>query len=543
MKTLLALAVLILGSLASAQDGDWIVRRTVWSAQDEANYSAFIQALGRSKCSTVQNCIQDAANPYRDTDPEGARFYSDCADFPYFLRAYFAWKNELPFGYVSQVRTWDAASTDGRGTDVRYSQQGNYPTSRYNLVPRAGRTLDFFSENRRLQNIISSAMYRFPADQEQAVPSDFYSPEIRRGSIRAGTMIYDPTGHVAIVYDVLPDGRVLHFDAHPDNSVTRGLYSSKFTRSRPQQGAGFKNFRPLRLSGARNVGYGEDEFEGGTLVYSRNAEIPDYSLTQYYGAQPNRADWKHGTFVKNGKNLVFQEYVRATLATEKINPVAELEGGLHELCDALSERSRSIDAALQHGIHLKDHPDTLPANLFGAAGEWEDYATPGRDTRLRSTFVELKKNAEDRYRQWFAGDVSDMHYTGSDLKKDYLRAFHQVNLNCEVAYTNSVNRKVQLGFEIAIQRLFQLSFDPYSCPEHRWGATHPQELRTCRDGTDKTRWYNAEQGVRNGLQRDWSAPHPIRVDELEVGLYGSGSTPVIDLRAFFEGLPNKGGTP
>ncbi len=45
-------------------------------------------------------------------------------------------------------------------------------------------------------------------------------------------------------------GASQYIDAHPDNSVTRGFYDERFVRSRPDMGAGFKNWRPMWLVGA-----------------------------------------------------------------------------------------------------------------------------------------------------------------------------------------------------------------------------------------------------------------------------------------------------
>ena len=64
-------------------------------------------------------------------------------------------------------------------------------------------------------------------------------------------MIYDPNGHLAIVWRIEADGRIRYIDAHPDNSLTRGFYDLRFVRASPGMGAGFKNWRPLRLVDAR----------------------------------------------------------------------------------------------------------------------------------------------------------------------------------------------------------------------------------------------------------------------------------------------------
>nr|HRO67546.1 hypothetical protein [Pseudobdellovibrionaceae bacterium] len=397
---------------------------------------------------------------------------------------------------------------------------------------------DFFSSMTRLQNIVYSGTLRIGPAAVSKVANDFYSPAIRIGSIRPGTTLYDSNGHVAVIYDVLPDGRLLFFDAHPDNSVTHGTFSARFARSNPGQSAGFKNFRPFKLINAKPNG--GSALAGGQFVFAKDEEIPDFDTTQYYGSPANTRDWKQGTFTRNNRILNFHEYVRASLATEKISPVVEFRSSLEDLCNNFKERTASVDAGLKNGIHLKAHPSALPPNIFGSEGDWENYSTPGRDARLRATFLQLKKNVEDRYRQWQGNDFSDMKYDGADLKKDLLRAFHAVNLECPVSYTNSNGKKVHLGFELAIRRLFLLSFDPYHCPERRWGATHPQELNSCADDSGKTRWYEAQQDIRNELQRDWASDRPITMDDLKAGRFGSRETPVIDLRGFLESLPAKG---
>lgn len=550
MKHVVFALITIASSLAFAQqDGSWVVRRLEWTSQDEQNYSDFVRAIGRTKCSNVDECIRNQANPYYGTDPQGVKFYSDCADFPYFLRSYFAWKNELPFGYVSQIGSFDTIErkknppppgTEVKPIDFRYSDLGNYPVARRTLVPGRNQRLDFFAEMTRLQNMISSGTLRMAGDLESKVSTDFYSPALRPGSIRPGTVVYDPNGHVIVIYDVLPDGRLAYFDAHPDNSVTRGFFSSKFIRSRLAQGAGFKNFRPMKLVNAQRSWWGS-EFQGGTLVLAKNEEIADFSMVQYVGTNPDPGDWRKGKFIRNGKTLDYHEFVRRSVAVKKINPVDELSGTLGELCEDMQERMESVEVALKNGLHRRPHPTTIPQNIFGSSGDWENFSTPGRDTRLRISIVELSKSLNQRYSEWLRGDFSDMEYSGDDLKRDLLRAFHKTNLECPVSYTNSAGKKVHLGFELAVKRLFRMSFDPYHCPELRWGATHPQELATCRDDADKRAWYDAEQSIRNHLSRDWSASADMTLDVLQSGRYGARQAPDADLRQFLQSLPSKGG--
>ena len=79
--------------------------RTGWTERDERAYEEFVQRIGESDCRNVHDCLTDAkSNPlYRASNPAGMHFYADCADLPYMLRAYFAWKNGLPFSYSTAV--------------------------------------------------------------------------------------------------------------------------------------------------------------------------------------------------------------------------------------------------------------------------------------------------------------------------------------------------------------------------------------------------------------------------------------------------------
>src|SRR5258708_39434025 len=103
------------------------------------------------------------------------------------------------------------------------------------------------------------------------------------GTIRSGTVYYDVIGHVGIVYDSEPDGRIDYMDAHPDYTVTRSVYGPQFGQSPAKLGGGLKNWRPIKLVGARHE---NGRLIGGHVVLAANEEIPDFSLEQYTGNVP-----------------------------------------------------------------------------------------------------------------------------------------------------------------------------------------------------------------------------------------------------------------
>lgn len=506
--------------------GDYIVRSDRWTEADERDYSQWIEAIGRSGCNTTDSCLKGSGNSFRNTDPPSVHFYSDCAQLPYVLRAYFAWKRGLPFSYESGI------SPRGATTDIRYSQTGNQVTGRTDVT--TGSTSGY-SLLHKLIAAISTASYRIHPALEHPREADFYSPAIRMGSIRPGTVIYDPDGHVATVYEVQRDGRVEYMDGHPDNSVTRGTYDLRFVRAPPAVGAGFKNWRPSRLEGYSRGGNGA--LIGGHVVLASNADIPDYSEEQFYGNGPHVSDaqWANGTFTLNGEQLDYYDYVRAMLAggTLEMHPISELSDMVDEKCTDLQDRVQAVDIAIAAGIQNRPEPPRLPRNIYGTSGDWETYSTPSRDARLKTAFKEMRDNVV-RFVNMYRTGNRHLAYNGNDLVSDLLDTYDRETAKCSVTYARTDGSRVTLPFEQVRQRLFKLSFDPYQCIERRWGATDPSELSTCRDGPEKQAWYAAEQHLRNQIDRTYDARMDFTLADLQAGGPGKGvaNPPDTDVRGF-----------
>ena len=341
---LLAFVVALTAFGKSAQASDlYEIRHDRWSDSDEQDYRDFIAAIGHSDCSTLNACLHSAANPFRDTDKPGVTFQSDCAELPYILRFYFAWKRGLPFSFESAVAPRGEAARD-----LRYSRNGNEVSERFDVPSGA----NGYRIIERLRGAISSASYRIHPDLESPLEPDLYAPAITPASIRPGTIVYDPAGHVGIVFDVDDKGRVHFFDAHTDFSLTQMTYDLRFTRMKPAVGAGFKNWRPIRLVGAKRRADGV--LVGGHIEVAPNKDIADFSDEQFFGngKRPGDADWKSGTFTLNGETLDYYDYVRAQLAGGKLTfePVAEIGDMARSNCVDLRYRAQAVALAVAKGI-------------------------------------------------------------------------------------------------------------------------------------------------------------------------------------------------
>lgn len=509
-----------------AEQPVWRITKTEWSASDEKQFGDFVTSIARSGCTTTSDCLNGIGNPYRSTDPKPLRFDADCAKFPYMLRAYFAVKNGLPFSYISQITASDA-------WDARFSLAGNQPQVRRDFIDH-GNGISTAAAINEIRANVWSATYRMDAGSKHgAVIPDFYSPKIQPGSIHAGTVIYDPNGHVVIVYDVADDGRIRYVAANPDHTVSRGVYGPQFGQNPAWHGGGFKNFRPLKLAGANRTAKGN--YIGGHILVPSDGEISDASLEQYRGNVTDAGgDGADAQFEYAGMPLGFFEFVRISLSGGKaeFNPVNEMRSQMRSICEDFRSRQNFIETAIRAAIDKKTQPSRLPGNIYQSTDPvWEAYSTPARDAEIRDSIALLHADISRMGFMWQQHD-GRISYDGASLKDDLEAAYIEESQNCRISYTNSRGVQVTLGLDQLFDRLFALDFDPYHCVERRWGATQPDELEGCADNEVKQRWYNAEQRLRNQAERSYVNRPDFTLSDLEAHASGSGTDqhPPVDIR-------------
>lgn len=547
--------------LPPEQPAPWKVLKEKWTDQDENSFKNFVYSIGKAveagRCDTIDTCLASSANPYRDQmDIDGTHF-ADCADMPIYLRSYFAYKNQLPMSFgvgltgnpatpeqIAEAELKVSKNTDrvnnaiNQGLpmeevqkrqdellkvqhqledvlnvrDTRYTRNGNYFSSRINVPHSRGAARDFWTVASQIHDGISSGSYRMLMTAPGQTPADFYAPAINKNSITIGTVTYKPTGHVAMVYDISKNGDVYLIDSHPDNSLTRVSYSSEFMRSLPTHGAGFKNWRPFQLANVTRDKQGY--IATGKFQFAKDQEIPNFSLEQYFGnLDANNVDSKSAKFVIGGRSLDWYDYVKVRLATGvyKLNPIFQFQTEMNNLCVDLQGRANSVNTAIQAKVHTLEHPAQLPQNIYGSDGDWEAYSTPGRDLRIRKRAKDMVELAKSYLSKYQSRDPY-FEYYGTNLKRDLLKVYNQVNSTCMISYQNSQGQEVKMGLSTALKRVTSMSFDPYFCVERRWGATSRAEVATCADDTEKAEWYQFQQFLRNATERDptevmgWSLP-------------------------------------
>ena len=516
---------------------NWQVKNLTWTKSYEKSYEEFITAIGKAKqagvCHTTAACIKSPiANPYYyNLNPaELNSVFSDCADLPYILRAYFSWMNDLPFSYPvdltqaplksAEAEALNAQLNDlyaeldragffkkqiikrkikdlrkriygGSGTDIRYNSGGNKIVNKVYI--KNGDNINRVLVD--VANSISTASFRTDAANNNTEKNfrDTYPVAITKAAIKPGTVLYDPNGHIAVVFEVTKNGKVHLIDAHPDNSLTAITYGEKFSQTNVEIGGGFSNWRPFSI-------------ESGTVEATPNEKLADYSLEQFERKKP---------FEFNNVAMSFHEYVRNKLSDGALiyYPIIELTELINEICHDVKERDMAVNASLDAGLQKIAHPSVLPSNIYGTDGDWESFSSPSRDARLKASIREGRQLMFKVIKGHRDGD-KNVQYDGVDLESELRNTYSAETNKCIIEIKKTDGSVQTMNLNSILDNIFKLSFDPYHCVELRWGLTDAESLKSCNQNKDKLDWYNAEQGLRNLIDRDYSVKMDYSAKEL-----------------------------
>lgn len=565
----------------------WIVTRfgRGWEERDHQNWQQFVASLGQAveerRCSTVDSCMISSANILRDDTDLAAFHYSDCADFPYYLRTYFSYKMGLPFSLASYIRarelSWEdqgkkdevnqkvedyfirireanngqiapyvipvpppgnkyantlapdineipgltieevielrsLLKTQDRNMDPRYAKAGNWVAGRTWVTGRE--KVDFYNGwVQKLRNSASTATLRIWRNEGETYfdsknnveykehQPDFYSPALNPQGIVPGTVIYKTDGHTAIVYKIdRSNGDIHYIDAHPDNSITFGVIDQTWIKGMTGEsflGGGFKNFRP--------IAYKKSWFGGDTTAYmAEDKQMGYFYSTEQFDKFPDASST--AMYSENGLQVEvnYLDFLRLRMSNGqfRIDPIQQFKTDVASLCRNIQTRRDAVWEATDRKMHLEPHPTSLPSNIFGAQGDWEKYSTPGRDVVFKQRVISLGQSL-GKYKKMIQGNnpLLSVNYTVPELKEALKTAWNEAASACKVTYVNSRLQEVSMNLSQAIQRAPLMDYDPYICPERRFGATSPQELATCTDDATKTAWHKGQQFLRNRVEK------------------------------------------
>jgi hypothetical protein len=460
-----------------------------WDRRHENFYAAWIDLLFDAPPAAsvdfrpLHQALRDGARNFlanymgmREDDPKNKAAIPatpDCADLPYYLRAYFAWKMGLPIGF----RDCD------RGTDTRPPKCSNFVT---NEQPPSGKDQlaairSFF---RLMTNHVQSGSARTALDDDE---TDYYPVALDRKALRPGTIYADPYGHVMVVVKWVAQtgdhgGLLLAVDGQPDTSIGRKRFwegTFLFTNDTKSAGPGFKAFRP--------VARGAD----GKLASVPNAAIGG-------GSDPAHAPFSN----EQGKLSADAFYARMG---KLINPQGlDAEAAYRETLDALAEQLTVRVGSVDNGEKFQKEkggtviPMPDGAKIFETTGAWEDYATPSRDMRLLIA-MNVLLGLPDRIVKH--PELFRLGGRKPEAVREQIAKLHASLIPTKgITYTRTDGTawKLTVADLLARRTNLEIAFNPNDCVEVRWGASEgTPEYSTCQ------RHAPADQKAKMAEMRVW----------------------------------------
>jgi hypothetical protein len=491
----------------------WQVRNS-WNSTNETLFSAWIAKLFDAPPDQnldwkvwyevlrdqSRNFLYNYLGRNEDNTQTGSR--PDCADFVYFLRAYFAFKIGLPFGYSNCSRGFGGKPPKCyQWFDVTHPEVTRPPPPPEQVVAQAapaappeptpgmlglfGRSqppadqppvspakapppkpkppTNFSEYLRDVGDVVHTGAARAGDDS-----ADFYTVPLTQQALRPGTVYADPYGHVMMLVRRVPEtngtpGVFLAIDAEPDGSITRKrfwrgnfLFAHEPTLGTP----GFKHFRPIMHE------------KNGPLRRLNNAEIN--TNPQYGDFSPEQSQMTAEDFYDRMDDV---------MSPEPLDPMPAMTDAVTSLTEQIKIRVTSVENGRKWQAKATGDA-TMPdgAAIFETTGAWEDFSTPARDFRLLIA-IDVVRNFPDRFVRRSDRYAIPAGKSVADMKAELQGMLTSELASRKVTYTRSDGSPWTLSVKDVIDRAvdFEMAYNPNDCVELRWGApANNEEASTCK---------------------------------------------------------------
>ncbi len=438
----------------------------------------------------------------------------DCADFVYFLRAYFSFKMGLPFGYSNCSRgTAGAPPKCYQWFDIEHPEvtrpapppeqvpvenvasaaptpstpsglfqqifaplaappppaaaptRVKHPAPKHADLKSLGLAARFRHFLPDVADVVQTGAVRVSATDEK---TDFYTIPLTQSALRPGTVYADPYGHVLILVKRVPEangapGVFLAVDAEPDGTVTRKRFwqGNFLFAHEPSLGtSGFKHFRPIVRG------------KNGALRRLSNAEIandPQYGDFSLEESQMSASD--------------FYDRMDDVMSPEPIDPARAMENAIANLDEQVKTRVVSIENGRKY-LEKARGEIAMPSgpSIFETTGAWEDYSTPARDFRLLIA-IDVVRGFPDHVVRRAEHYAMPAGKSPAEVKSELQSQLASELAADKFSYTRSDGSQWTLSLKDVIDRKadLEMAYNPNDCVEARWGApSGSDEASTCK---------------------------------------------------------------
>ena len=491
----------------------WQVRHS-WDSTNEALFSAWIEKLFDAPADQDLNwkvwyeVLRDQSRNFlfnylgRNEDITQTDSRPDCADFVYFLRAYFAFKMGLPFGYSNCSRGFGgkppkcyqwfdiehpdvtrpspppeqdvavaaavpppASAPSMPGFFARPQPPVEPPAtpSANPIPPKPKRPTTFAEYLHDVGDVVQTGAVRAGDDN-----ADFYTVPLTQKALRPGTVYGDPYGHVLMLVRRVPEmngtpGVYLAVDAEPDGSITRKRFwrgNFLFVHEPSLGSPGFKHFRPIMRE------------KNGPLRRLTNAEISNNP--QYGDFSPEQSQMTAEDFY---------DRMDDTMSPGPLDPLRAMTDAITSLTEQIKTRVTAVENGRKwQGKQTGDATMPGGAAIFETTGAWEDFSTPARDFRLLIA-IDVVRGFPDRFARRSDRYAIPAGKSVADMKKELQGVLDSELASRKVSYIRSDGSQWTLSVKDVVARAvdFEMAYNPNDCVELRWGAPeNSEEASTCK---------------------------------------------------------------
>lgn len=487
----------------------WPIRGT-WNRATENLYSAWIEKLFDAPLDdlpswkALHEVLRDKSRNVLfnylglNEDEMKQVFKPDCADMPYFLRAYFAFKMGLPFGYSKCTRgtatgaprcpQWfniqnlepprapppeklEASDTPPPSTLNPFgsTRAAAPPAPEPPPAPVTPKRTGLFPAFAQYIPVIGDSVHsgsgRTAATDDN---TDYYPVALTQDTLRPGTMYADPYGHLLMLTRRVAQtgdaaGVFLAADAQPDGTVAikrfwRGNFL--FTQENAFGGAGFKHFRPIvrtKDGGLRRLTNAE---------IARDTEYGDFSLEQSKMSPDD-----------------FYDRMDDVQSPAPLDPFRAMKEAIIALDEQVKARVTSVENGRKY-LNSGKGEAAMPEGpaIFETTGAWEDFATPSRDLRLLIA-IDVVNGFPDRVARKPERYAMPKDRSAASVKADMQTMLASELASRKFSYLRSDGSPWTLAVKDVVDRapLLEMAYNVNDCVELRWGASDKgDESSTCK---------------------------------------------------------------
>ena len=483
----------------------WPLRNT-WNRATENLYSAWIEKLfdasldNPPEWKALHEVLRDRSRNILfnylglGEDQMGLVLHPDCADMPYFLRAYFAFKMGLPFGYSKCSRGGGGQAPKcyqwfniqnpeaARSSAPQQTIASNEPVPTAPVAKRQSLAATFAHYIPIIGDAVHTGSGRTLATDNN---TDYYTVALTQDALRPGTIYADPFGHVLMLTKRVAQttdsaGVFLAADAQPDGTVAikrfwRGNFL--FARNPALGDPGFKRFRPIERE------------KNGSLRRLTNNEIAKSPQYGNYSLEQSKIGVE-----------AFYDKMDDVMSPAPLDPVRAMT----EVITALDEQVKVRVTSVENGrkfLNSGRGEAAMPngASIFETTGAWEDFATPSRDLRLLIA-IDVVRGFPDHVARRPERYAMPKDKSVADVKAELQSMLASELASRKFSYTRTDGSAWTLTIKDVIDRAatLEMAYNVNDCVELRWGAPEKSdEASTCK------RHAPGEQRAKMAKYRAW----------------------------------------